>query len=140
MELDLTKIHGCHNDYLFVDCTERPLDNAADLSRRLSHRRRGIGADGLICVYASERADFRMEMYNADGSRGAMCGNGIRGLGKFVYERGLAGGSSSLVVETDCGDKALELHVTAGKVESVTVDMGVPVLEGRQVPVDADGE
>lgn len=140
MQLELAKIHGCHNDYLFVDCTRAPLENPGELSRRLSPRRGGIGADGLILVCPSEKADFRMEMYNADGSRGAMCGNGIRGLAKFVYERGLAGTSNSLLVETDCGNKALELHVTDGKVESVTVDMGPPVLEGRQVPVNADGE
>ena len=93
-ELTVTKIHGCANDYLFVNCLDTPLAEASEVARKLSDRRRGIGSDSLICIYPSEDADFRMEMYNADGSRGAMCGNGIRGLSKYVADRGLATGDS----------------------------------------------
>ena len=137
-ELTLTKIHGCANDYLFVDCTESTLDRAGDLARILSDRRRGVGSDGMILVCPSEQAEFRMEMYNADGSRGAMCGNGIRGLGKFVADRGMAAGDT-LSVETDSGIKTLELFREAGKVARVKVDMGAPILDGRAIPVDHDG-
>ncbi|MEE8312443.1 MAG: diaminopimelate epimerase [Candidatus Binatia bacterium] len=145
--MTVTKIHGCANDYLFVDCTERSLEGAPEIARVLANRRTGIGSDGLILIGPSETADFRMEMYNADGSRGAMCGNGIRGLGKYVADRGMIDGDS-VRVETDSGIKVLELFRggpesasagSVGKVERVTVDMGEPVLEGREIPVDADG-
>jgi diaminopimelate epimerase len=138
--LTLTKIHGCANDYLFVDCTKRPpLERADEIARVVSDRRRGVGADGLILIYPSRRADFRMEMYNADGGRGEMCGNGIRGLGKYVADRKMVRGDE-VAVETDCGIKKLALFRNrAGLVERLTVEMGMPVLEGRKIPVDADG-
>jgi diaminopimelate epimerase len=137
--LTLTKLHGCANDYLFVDCTKRaPLQHASEISRIVSDRRTGIGSDGLILIYPSSTADFRMEMYNADGSRGEMCGNGIRGFGKYVGDRGMVSGDS-VNVETDCGIKRLELFRKNGLVERITVDMGMPILEGRKIPVDADG-
>jgi len=138
-EIELTKIHGCANDYLFANCLDHSLDDAGALAREVSDRRRGIGSDGLILVCPSSRADFRMEMYNADGSRGEMCGNGIRGFGKYVADRGLADGDR-VAVETDAGVKTLELFRNGGnRVDRVTVDMGAPVLEGREIPVDADG-
>ncbi len=141
MTLEFTKIHGCQNDYLFVDCTSSPLEQSSEVARRASDRRRGIGSDGLICVYPSDQADFRMEMYNADGSRGEMCGNGIRGLGKFVYERGLMSAlRDSITVETDAGIKQLDLHKSGSAVETVTVDMGPAVLDGPSVPVALEGE
>jgi diaminopimelate epimerase len=138
--LTLTKIHGCANDYLFVDCTKRPpLERPDEIARIVSDRRRGIGADGLILICPSRRADFRMEMYTADGSRGEMCGNGIRGFGKYVADRGMARGEE-IAVETDCGIKRLRLFRSrGGTVERVTVEMGMPILEGRKIPVDADG-
>jgi diaminopimelate epimerase len=140
VEITLTKIHGCANDYLFADCRAQPLQRAGEVARRVSDRRRGIGSDGLILIYPSSRADFRMEMYNADGSRGAMCGNGIRGFGKYVADRGLAHGNR-LRIETDAGIKTLDLLRNGdGKVASVTVDMGPPILEGRRIPCNADGE
>jgi diaminopimelate epimerase len=140
MRLELTKIHGCQNDYLFVDCTAAPLEAASEIARRLSDRRCGVGSDGLICVRPSDQADFRMEMYNADGSRGEMCGNGIRGLGKFVYERGLTAASrDSITVETDAGIKQLDLHKSNGKVHSVTVGMGEAVLDGKLIPINHAG-
>jgi diaminopimelate epimerase len=144
MRLTVTKIHGCANDYLFVDCSQHSLARAPEIARVVAERRTGIGSDGLILICPSETADFRMEMYNADGSRGAMCGNGIRGLGKYVADRGMIDGDS-VRVETDSGIKVLELlrggpgSASAGKVERVTVDMGKPVLAGREIPVDADG-
>jgi diaminopimelate epimerase len=134
-----TKYHGCENDYLFIDCTERPLAAAPAVARALSHRRAGVGSDGIICVYPSTAADFRMEMYNADGSRGKMCGNGIRGFGKFVADRGLCS-SDSLRVETDAGVKTIELHRSGGRIISATVDMGAPEFDGPKIPVAADGE
>jgi len=140
MELTLTKIHGCANDYLFVDCRDRPLARADEVARRVSDRHRGVGSDGLICVYPSERADFRMEMYNADGSRGEMCGNGIRGFGKYVADRGMLDRNrDSLAVETDSGTKTLELFRRNGRVDRVTVDMGAPILDGPSIPVAAAG-
>ncbi len=139
MELAFTKLHGCGNDYLFVDCTEQPLEDAGAISKIVSERRTGVGSDGLICVCPSEIADFRMEMYNADGSRGEMCGNGIRGLGKYVFDRRLATGDT-IAVETDAGVKELSLEHDRGRVSRVTVAMGEPVLEGREIPVDADGQ
>ncbi len=136
--LTLTKIHGCANDYLFVDCTHNALPDAANISRIVSDRRTGIGSDGLILVCPSDTADFRMEMYNADGSRGAMCGNGIRGLAKYVADRAMVSGDS-LSVETDSGTKTMDLLRAAGSVEKVRVDRGPPVLDGPEIPVDARG-
>jgi diaminopimelate epimerase len=138
MKVTFTKLHGCANDYLFVDCLDEPLAQADAVARVLSDRHRGVGSDGLILICPSDDADFRMEMYNADGSRGAMCGNGIRAFAKYVADRGLTT-ADRLNVDTDSGVKTLDLHRSAGKVATVTVDMGKPILEGRQIPVDADG-
>ena len=141
MRVTFTKYHGCENDYLFVDCTKQPLASAPAVSRALSHRRTGVGSDGVICIYPPSRsglADFRMEMYNADGSRAQMCGNGIRGFGKFVADHGLTS-SDTIRVETDAGVKTLDLLRRNGMIDRVTVDMGAPILEGRDIPVAADG-
>jgi diaminopimelate epimerase len=138
MKVTFTKLHGCANDYLFVNCLEKVLEDAPDVARILSNRHEGIGSDGLILVCPSGVADFRMEMYNADGSRGDMCGNGIRAFAKYVADRGFVE-SDALRVDTDAGIKALELHKADGKVTSVKVDMGQPVLDGRSIPVDSDG-
>ncbi len=139
MELRFTKLHGCANDYVFVDCTERALERADAVARIVSDRRRGVGSDGLILICPSEAADFRMEMYNADGSRGKMCGNGIRGFGKYVFDHGLTR-SETIRVDTDSGVKVLDLEVESGLVRRVRVDMGKAELDGRAIPVDADGE
>ncbi len=136
--LQFTKMHGCGNDYVYVVADKvRPADPGA-LSIRISDRRFGIGGDGLIMLAPSREADVRMEMYNADGSRGEMCGNGIRCLARLAYERGIAR-KSPLVVETDCGMKTVALTFSNGKVSGATVDMGEPILEGRRIPVDTDG-
>lgn len=138
MNLAFTKLHGCGNDYLFVDCTRQSLARAPEVARIVSDRRTGVGSDGLILVCPSDRADFRMEMYNADGSRGQMCGNGIRGLAKYVSDRALTR-KDVIEVETDAGVKTLTLLKRAGVVERVTVEMGEAILDGRRIPVDADG-
>jgi diaminopimelate epimerase len=137
-KLAFTKMHGCGNDYIYVIADRlRPADPAA-MARRLSDRRFGIGGDGLIMLAPSMAADVRMEMYNADGSRGEMCGNGIRCVARLHYERA-AHQRNPMLVETDCGLKTVELQLDGGRVTEATVDMGEPILEGRQIPVAADG-
>jgi diaminopimelate epimerase len=136
--LEFVKMQGCGNDYIYVVADRtRPADPAS-LSRRLSDRHFGIGGDGLILLAPSRKADVRMEMYNADGSRGDMCGNGIRCLARLAYERGIAR-RNPLVVETDAGLKPVELRIENGAITGATVDMGEPILDGRRIPADADG-
>ena len=140
-KLGFTKMHGCGNDYVYVIADRvRPADPAA-LSRRLSDRRFGIGGDGLIMLAPSQSADVRMEMYNADGSRGEMCGNGIRCVARLQYERAARARNprNPIVIETDCGLKTVELRLDGGRVTEATVDMGEPILEGREIPVAAEG-
>lgn len=130
-----TKMHGTGNDYIYIDCTLEIPEDLPGLALRLSHRHFGVGADGLICVCPSQRADFRMRIFNADGSEGEMCGNGIRCLGKYVYEKGKTG-RTDLAVETGAGIRRLELRVEDGQVNTVTVDMGSPMVEpSRQLTV-----
>jgi diaminopimelate epimerase len=132
------KMHGIGNDYVYIDCFAHRVDDPVALAQRVSPRRTGIGSDGLILICPSEAADCRMEMYNADGSRGEMCGNGIRCVGKYVAEQGLSK-ANPLRVETDAGIKTLYLDARNGTVERVTVDMGAPVLDGPRIPVAAEG-
>jgi diaminopimelate epimerase len=136
--LRFTKMHGIGNDYVYVDCFAAAVADPAALARRVSPRHTGIGSDGLILICPSDSADCRMEMYNADGSRGEMCGNGIRCVGKYVYEHGIAR-KDRLHVATDAGLKLLQLHVRDGCVSAVTVDMGEPILDGPRIPVAAEG-
>ena len=137
-KLEFTKMHGCGNDYIYVVAMRsRPADPAA-LSVRLSDRHFGVGGDGLILLAPSSDADIRMEMYNADGSRGDMCGNGIRCLARLAFERGLVR-ANPMVVETDAGLKTVSLKLEGRHVVAATVDMGEPILEGREIPVNADG-
>jgi diaminopimelate epimerase len=137
-KLRFVKMHGCGNDYVYLVADRmRPADPAA-LARRLSDRRLGIGGDGLILLCPSIDADVRMEMYNADGSRGEMCGNGIRCLARLHYET--AGGHKNpLAVATDCGIKTVALTVSGSGPVAATVDMGEPILAGRDIPVDHEG-
>ncbi|HSV05213.1 MAG TPA: diaminopimelate epimerase [Candidatus Binatus sp.] len=139
--LSFAKLHGTANDFIYVDAREGFPGDPAELAPRLCDRRRGIGADGLILVRPPSNgdADCRMVIYNADGSRAEMCGNGIRGLAKFVHDRQLLR-ASPLRVETDAGVKILHAQLAKGRVARVTVDMGAPVWEGRAIPVAADGE
>ena len=110
MMMKFIKMHGAGNDYVYVDCTKEKLPNASEAAVKVSDRHFGIGSDGLILVEASDKADFFMNMYNADGSRGKMCGNGIRCVGKFVYDNGLTD-KTSITVDTLSGVKRLELHL-----------------------------
>lgn len=120
-----TKMQGLGNDYVYLDCTKSTPEDLPGLAVKVSDRHFGIGSDGLICICSSEKADFWMRMFNADGSEGEMCGNGIRCVGKFVYDKGLTA-KTVVTVETLAGIKELQLIVEEGKVSSVTVDMGVP--------------
>lgn len=131
--MKFTKMQGCGNDYIYVNGFEEPMEHASEMAKRLSDRHFGIGADGLILIGPSQRADFSMSMYNADGSEGAMCGNGIRCLGKYVYEKGLTD-QTRITVETGAGIRTLHLNVRRGAVDTVRVDMGSPRLYAREVP------
>lgn len=137
--MKFTKMQGLGNDYVYVNCFEEKIDNPPELARRISDRHFGVGSDGLIMINPSDRADFEMEMYNADGSRGEMCGNGIRCVAKYVYDYGLTD-KTDISVETLGGIKYLELTVEDGKVRTVKVDMGKPELEPQKIPVKADGD
>jgi len=137
MKIPFTKMHGAGNDYVYVDGFALQIPDPAALARVVSLRRKGIGSDGLILVQPSSVAAVRMEMYNADGSRGEMCGNGIRCVGKYAWEHGLAR-ENPLRVETDAGIKTLELEISNGKVRSVDVDMGKPILDPARIPVRFD--
>ncbi|MCI8282794.1 MAG: diaminopimelate epimerase [Lachnospiraceae bacterium] len=134
--MKFTKMQGCGNDYIYVNCFEEQVEYAGETAKRLSHRHFGIGGDGLILIGPSRTADFLMTMYNADGSLGAMCGNGIRCLGKYVYDKGLTD-KTELLVETKAGVKRLKLKLSKGKVKTVGVDMGVPKLLAREIPAEA---
>jgi diaminopimelate epimerase len=138
-KLPFVKMHGCGNDYVYVVADHiRPADPAG-LARRISDRRFGVGGDGLIMLCPAVDADVRMEMYNADGSRGEMCGNGIRCLARLHYEN-TGGGRNPLAVATDCGIKIVTLTLGGRGPVAATVDMGEPILSGREIPVDSDGQ
>ena len=130
--MKFTKMHGIGNDYIYMDCVTTPLEEATPLApdrlaELLSDRHFGVGSDGLILIRPSAVADFCMEMYNADGSRGAMCGNGIRCVAKYVYEHGLTN-MTTLTIETLAGIKTVQLTVLHNRVTMVKVEMGLPVL------------
>lgn len=129
-----TKMHGLGNDYIYVDATRYPIEEPEALSIRWSAPHTGIGSDGLILICPSDEGDFRMRMFNADGSEGKMCGNGARCIGKYLYEYGLTK-KTEIQLETLAGIKVLKLHVSNGVVENVTVDMGPSADE----LVDYDG-
>jgi diaminopimelate epimerase len=134
-----TKMQGCGNDYVYVDCfTEKPPANPTALSARIADRHFGVGGDGLILICPSERADARMRMFNADGSEAEMCGNGIRCVAKYVYDHGIAR-TPTLTIETGRGVLTLELETRGGKVEQVRVDMGEPILEAAEIPTTLPG-
>lgn len=139
MKFSFTKMHGTGNDYVYVDLFQQKLENQAEVARVVSDRHFGIGADGLICIAPSETADCRMIMYNADGSEGAMCGNGIRCVAKYVYDHGILR-KNHMSVETKSGIKQLELTVEDGKAVYVKVNMGEAVLKPSEIPVQAEGE
>ena len=137
--MKFTKMHGLGNDYVYVNCFEEKIDNPPAVARFVSDRHFGIGSDGLIMINPSKTADFEMEMYNADGSRGEMCGNGIRCVEKYVYDYGLTD-KTQISVETLGGIKYLDLTVEDGKVSQVKVDMGKPELEADLIPIISERE
>ncbi|HWT75332.1 MAG TPA: diaminopimelate epimerase [Mobilitalea sp.] len=132
--MKFTKMHGCGNDYVYVDCTKSMIKDIPETAMKVSDRHFGIGSDGLILIKPSDIADFTMDMYNNDGSRGKMCGNGIRCVAKYVYDNGLTD-KKKLKIETLSGIKELDLTVEAGKVAYVTVDMGTPIIKPSLIPV-----
>lgn len=134
LNMKFTKMHGLGNDYVYVNCFEETVENPEKVSIFVSDRHFGIGSDGLILIKPSRVADFEMAMYNADGSRGEMCGNGIRCVAKYVYDFGLTD-KTEITVETLAGIKTLQLEVVDNKVKSVRVNMGAPILEAAKVPV-----
>lgn len=137
--MKFTKMQGIGNDYVYVNCFEETVENPSEVARAVSNRHFGIGSDGLILICPSETADFRMDMYNADGTGSEMCGNGIRCVGKYVHDRGLTD-QTTITVETVAGIKTLELELRDGAVDSVRVDMGEPILAPEQIPVKGDGD
>lgn len=143
MKLSFTKMQGCANDYIYLDCrTSGVPEQTAALSERLSRRHFSIGADGIICICApvTAGADAMMRIFNADGSEGKMCGNGIRCVGKYLYDNGMTDGRTTITIDTLSGVKTLELTVKDGKMQSARVDMGAAILAPREIPVDMDGE
>ena len=133
-EIAFTKMHGCGNDFIFIDCLRNDIANLGELAGKLCDRRFGIGADQLLTVHPSKVADFKMDIYNADGSQVEMCGNGIRCFAKYVYDHSITQ-KRELEIETLAG--IIRPRIVGDLVE---VDMGEPILEGRKIPVDADGE
>lgn len=137
--MKFTKMHGCGNDYVYVNCFAETVEDPGAVAKLVSDRHFGIGSDGLILIKPSKVADFEMAMYNADGSRGEMCGNGIRCVAKYVYDFGLTD-KTSISVETLAGIKYLDLTVKDGKVELVRVNMGAPIFEPEKIPAVISAE
>lgn len=134
--IKFTKMQGLGNDYVYIDAIHQNIENRTYLAQFVSNRNFGVGSDGLILVEKSDIADFKMTMFNSDGSQAEMCGNGIRCVAKFVYDKGLTD-KTNLKIETLAGIKILLLNVKDGKVETVRVDMGEPILEPTKIPVMA---
>ena len=137
--MKFTKMQGIGNDYVYVNCFEETVQDPSAVAKFVSDRHFGIGSDGLILIKPSDTADYEMEMYNLDGSQGAMCGNGIRCVAKFVYDKGIVR-KKNLSIDTKSGIKYLSLTVKNGKVSTVEVNMGSPVLLANQIPVVSDTE
>ncbi len=137
--MKFTKMHGIGNDYVYVNCLKEKVEDPAVAARFVSDRHFGIGSDGLILIKPSEVADFQMDMYNADGSRSEMCGNGVRCVAKYVYDYGLTD-KTEVDIETGAGIKHIVLTIRDGKVEKARVDMGEPILKPELVPVKGEGD
>ena len=135
--MKFTKIHGIGNDYVYVNCFQEKVDNPSEVAKFVSDRHFGVGSDGLILIKPSQIADCEMDMYNLDGSQGAMCGNGIRCVAKYVYDYGIVP-KTTLRIATKSGIKELNLTVENGKVSLVRVNMGSPILEASKIPVVSD--
>ncbi len=135
--MNFTKMHGCGNDYIYINGFSEEVDDPKDLAIQMSDRHFGIGGDGIVLILPSEIADFRMRMFNADGSEAEMCGNAIRCVGKYVYDKNMTG-KEVITVETLAGIKTLELFIESQVVKTVRVDMGEPILEAEKIPVIAE--
>ncbi|MDY4078427.1 MAG: diaminopimelate epimerase [Clostridium sp.] len=138
--MKFTKMHGIGNDYIYFNCLEKEIENPEELSIKLSDRHFGVGGDGIVLILPSDKADFRMRMFNADGSEGKMCGNATRCIGKYVYDKGITD-KKEITLETLSGIKTLKLSVNEeNKVESVEVNMGKAILKASEIPVKFDKE
>lgn len=137
--MKFTKMHGIGNDYVYVNCFEETINNPEEVSIKISDRHFGIGSDGLVMIMPSDKADFRMRMFNADGSEGNMCGNATRCIGKYVYDNHLTD-KTEITLETRSGIKYLTLYPENGKVQTVLVDMGKAILNPASIPMKAEGE
>lgn len=136
-KMKFTKMNGCGNDYVYINCFEENIENPQKLAIEMSNRNFGVGSDGIILICPDEEADFRMRMFNADGSEAQMCGNGIRCVGKYVYDRGLTD-KKRISVNTLAGIKYLDFEIENEKVKLVKVDMGEPILQAEKIPVIND--
>lgn len=137
--MKFTKMHGCGNDYVYVNCFKEKVENPGEVSVKISDRHFGIGSDGLILICPSEIADFKMRMFNSDGSEGAMCGNGVRCVAKYVYDYGLTD-KTFVSLETKAGIKYLDITVEDGKATMIKVDMGAPITKPADIPAISDKE
>lgn len=137
--LKFTKMHGAGNDYIYMDAISQKIDNPSELAVKLSSRNFGIGSDGLVLILPSDICDFRMQMFNSDGSEAEMCGNASRCVGKYVYDKGLTS-KNEITLETGAGIKYITLLEGDSKSRRVTVDMGEPILNPDLIPVKAEGE
>ncbi len=137
--MKFTKMQGAGNDYVYVNAFEEQVEDPAQTAIRVSDRHFGIGADGLVLICPSENADFFMDMYNADGSRGKMCGNAIRCVAKYVYDRGMTD-KTEIAIETLSGIKTIRVYTENGRVTAARVNMGAPILAAREIPTTFDGE
>ena len=136
-EISFTKMHGLGNDYIYFNCLESPIERPEDLSPILSHRHFGIGGDGIVLIMESKSEDFRMRMFNADGSEAEMCGNAVRCVAKYLFDRNYTD-KEVIRLETNGGARVLELNIDAGKTRSVRVDMGEPILTPGEIPINVD--
>lgn len=139
MKLKFTKMHGCGNNYLYFNCFEQSIDHPEELSIALSDQHFGVGSDGIILICPSDTADAKMRIFNADGSEGKMCGNGIRCVGKYLYDNGIAR-KSEITIDTLSGIKTLQMEVVDGTAVGATVNMGKAILTPSEIPVRMDGE
>ena len=137
--MQFTKMHGAGNDYIYVNCFKETVENPAETAIRVSDRHFGIGADGLVLICPSDKADFFMDIYNADGSRAKMCGNATRCVAKYVYDNKMTD-RNEITLETLSGIKVIKMTVKNGKAVSARVNMGAPILEGAKIPTKFDGK
>ncbi len=137
--MKFTKMHGAGNDYIYVNCFEEKILNPSETAIRVSDRHFGIGSDGLVLIEPSKTADFKMDIYNSDGSQAKMCGNATRCVAKYVFDNKLTE-KQEISLETLSGIKYIKTVVENGKVKSATVNMGIPILEPGKIPVDLDGD